>query len=247
MAAAHQRSINRVFSTEQFWDGRAESLEAQAVGPIENPIEMSMTHDTAVERIAAIAGYKPLFKAAFGDENVTIDRIGMAIATFERTIVSGNSAFDKFQNGDKSAMSESAQRGWDIFKDNNKGRCSICHAGFNFTDEKYHNLGVGAQDPDWKTKHAGRMDHTKKPEDLGKYKTPTLRSISATGPYMHDGSEATLEAVVEFYVKGGNKNENLDPEMKELTLTDQEKKDLVEFMKALSGEVTQVTAPTPVK
>ncbi len=238
--------INRVFSEAQFWDGRAPSLEAQAVGPIANPIEMNLPHAEAVKKISDIAGYKPLFKAAFKDETVTIERIGKAIASFERTIVSGNSPFDKFEAGDKTALSESAQRGRELFRDPVKGRCSICHAGANFTDEKFHNLGVGADQPDWQKNHAGQMDHTKKPEDLGKYKTPTLRNIADTAPYMHDGSEATLEAAVEFYVKGGIKNPNLDPEMKPLELTDQEKADLVEYLKALSGEVTKVTPPTPV-
>ena len=239
--------INRLFSDLQFWDGRAASLEEQAVGPIANPIEMGETHDAVVEKLSGIAGYKPLFKAAFGDETVTIDRIGQAIATFERTIVSGNSPYDKFKAGDKTALSESAQRGMAIFFDNNKGRCSICHTGHNFTDETYHNLGVGFDgDP---SKHQGRVEITKKPEDTGAYKTPTLRNIAQTAPYMHDGSEKTLEAVVRLYVEGGVKdgNPHLDPEMKPLELTADERKDLVEFMKALTGEVTRVEVPTPVE
>lgn len=235
--------INRLFSEAQFWDGRAASLEEQALGPISNPIEMGMELDEAVTRLSTIEGYKPLFVAAFGDETVTADRISKAIASFERTIVSGNSPFDRYQARDKTAMSESAIRGHKIFMDNNKGRCSICHAGSNFTDEKYHNLGVGADKPGWETAHAGRKDFTKKDEDLGKYKTPTLRNIADTAPYMHNGSEETLEAVVEYYVKGGNPNSHLDPEMKKLDLTEQDKKDLVEFLKALSGDVTEVTVP----
>ena len=232
--------INRVFSKAQFWDGRAASLEEQAKGPITNPIEMGMAdHDTTVKKIAAIAGYKPLFKAAFGDETVDIDRIAKAIATFERTIVSGDSPFDKYQAGDKTAMNESAVRGLDLFK--NKARCSVCHAGLNFTDEKYHNLGVGYG------KDQGRMDFTKNEADNGQFRTPTLRNIVDTAPYMHDGSEATLMDVVEFYDKGGEKNPHLDKEMKPLELTDQEKNDLVEFMKALSGTVTPVTEPAPVQ
>ncbi len=239
--------INRLFSTEQFWDGRAKDLEDQALGPIANPIEMDLPLPEAMERLRGIAGYKPLFTAAFGDDTVSEERVAKAIASFERTVVSGNSPFDRFQSGDKSAISESAARGWEIFRDNNKGRCSICHAGFNFTDEKYHNLGVGADKPDFTKDHAGRGAITGNAKEIGAYKTPTLRNIADTAPYMHDGSEATLEAVVEFYVKGGNPNDTLDPEMKKLELTDQEKKDLVEFMKALSGDVTVVSAPTPVE
>ena len=241
--------INRVFSEAQFWDGRAASLEAQALGPIANPIEMDLKIEDAVERLTAIAGYKPLFTSAYGDDAVTPDRMAKAIASFERTVVSGNSPYDKFQAGDKSAMSALAQRGMAIFLDNNKGRCSICHAGSNFTDEKYHNIGVGGDNlATFATGHAGRGAVTKNPAEIGAYKTPTLRNIADTAPYMHDGSEATLQATVEFYAKGGHPNTpNLDKEMRKLDLTDQDKKDLVEFMKALSGDVTQVVAPTPVQ
>ena len=211
--------MNRVFSEAQFWDGRAASLD----------------------KISKIAGYKPLFKAAFGDDKVTIDRIGKAIATFERTVVAGNSPYDRYQDGDKSALSPSATRGMELFT--GKAKCSVCHAGFNFADEKYHNLGVGI---DKTPVDKGREEFTKKAEDRGQYKTPTLRNIADTAPYMHDGSEKTLEDTVEFYNKGGVKNPNLDKEMKPLNLTDQEKADLVAFMKALSGEVTQVAVPAPV-
>lgn len=235
--------INRLFSEVQFWDGRAASLEDQALGPISNPIEMGMELDEAVSRLAAIDGYKPLFVAAFGDETVTAERISKAIASFERTIVSGNSPYDRYQAGDRTAMSAPAIRGLAIFLDNNKGRCSICHAGFNFTDEKFHNLGVGADKEGWEKDHAGRSAISGNPAELGAYKTPTLRNIADTAPYMHNGSEATLEEVVEYYVKGGNPNSHLDKEMRKLDLTDQDKKDLVEFMRALSGEVTEVTAP----
>ncbi len=235
--------INRLFSQAQFWDGRAASLEEQALGPISNPIEMGMELGEAVSRVSAVEGYKPLFTAAFGDVTVTADRIARAIASFERTIVSGDSPYDQYQAGDRTAMSEPAIRGLAIFLDNNRGRCSICHAGFNFTDEKFHNLGVGADKEGWEKDHAGRSAISGNPAELGAYKTPTLRNIADTAPYMHNGSEATLAEVVEYYVKGGNPNSHLDKEMRKLDLTDQDKKDLVEFMKALSGQVTEVTAP----
>lgn len=238
--------LNRLFSDLQFWDGRAKDLEEQALGPIANPIEMGNTHEAMVATVSGISGYKGLFKAAFGDETITAPRVAQAIATFERTVVTGNSPFDRYENGDKSAMSESAVRGLAIFRDNQRGRCSICHAGFNFTDEKYHNLGVGMDQPDAEKNHAGRFAVTKVEKDKGAFKTPTLRQVAASGPYMHDGSEATLEEVVEFYAKGGHPNPHLDPEMKKLDLTDQDKKDLVEFMKALSGDVTPVSAPAPI-
>lgn len=240
--------MNRVFSSLQFWDGRSPSLEDQALGPIQADKEMGNTLENMVATLEKIGGYKPLFTAAFGDEKVTAERVGQAIASFERTIVSGNSPFDRYQNGDATAMSESAIRGHKLFMDRNKGRCSICHAGFNFTDELYHNIGVGMDQADWETNHAGRFAVTNEEKDKGAYKTPTLRNIADSGPYMHDGSEATLEAIVEFYAKGGSKPDhpNLDKEMKKLDLTDQDKKDLVEFMKALSGDVTQVTAPAQI-
>ena len=239
--------INRAFSTLQFWDGRSPSLEDQALGPVQNPIEMGNTLENMVSTLSDIAGYKPLFKAAFDSEEVTSERVAQAIASFERTVLSGNSPYDKSQAG-QGELSESAARGLAIFRDNNKGRCSICHAGFNFTDELYHNIGVGMDNPEWEKNHLGRAEVTKEDKDKGAYKTPTLRQISESGPYMHDGSQKTLEEVVEFYVKGGHPGHpNLDPEMKKLELTDQEKKDLVEFLKALSGDVTVVTAPTPVQ
>ncbi len=239
--------INRVFSTLQFWDGRSKSLEDQALGPIQNPIEMALTLDEAVSKISQVEGYKQLFKESFGDEQVTAERIGKAIASFERTIVSGNSPFDKYESGDKTAMSPSAIRGWGIFRDNKKGNCTSCHAGFNFTDEAYHNLGVGTEKPGWEKDYSGRFALTQDTKDKGAFKTPTLRNIVESTPYMHDGSVKTLEEVIEIYAKGGVKNEYLDPKMKKLDLTDQDKKDLIAFLKALSGDVTKVTVPTPLE
>ena len=240
--------MNRVFSSLQFWDGRSPSLEDQALGPIQAGKEMGNTLENMVATLGGIEGYKPLFSAAFGDATVTPERVAQAIASFERTIVAGNSPFDRYENGDKTAMNASAIRGHAIFKDSNKGRCSICHAGFNFTDELYHNIGVGMDQPDWETNHIGRFAVTKKEAEKGAYKTPTLRNVADSGPYMHDGSEATLEAVVEFYAKGGSNltHPQLDKEMKKLVLTDQDKADLVEFMKALSGDVTKVAIPEQV-
>ena len=231
--------INRLFSKEQFWDGRAEDLEAQAKGPLANPIEMALpSTDIAVKTVAAIRGYAPLFKAAFGDEKVTIDRIAQAIASFERTVVSGNSPYDRFQAGQKDALSASAVRGMELF--NGKANCKVCHAGFNFTDEGYHNLGVGmtAGKPD-----LGRSVISKSDADKGSFKTPTLRDIAYTAPYMHDGSEATLRAVVEFYNKGGTPNPTLSKEIKPLGLSAQEIDDVVAFMEGLSGEIAGSTLP----
>ena len=232
--------INRLFSKEQFWDGRGQDLEDQAKGPITNPIEMGMaSHDVCAKKLGGIAGYPPLFASAFGTPGVTIDRIGQAIAAFERTVVSGNSPYDRYQAGDKSAMSAAAVRGMEIF--NGKGNCVTCHAGFNFTDESYHNLGVGMQA---KSPDVGRAKISKAKSETGAFKTPTLRNVAQTAPYMHDGSEATLAAVVEYYDRGGNPNPYLSKEMRKLSLTAGERADLVAFLEALTGEVTPVEVPT---
>lgn len=231
--------INRAYSLAQFWDGRAATLEEQAKGPIANPLEMGMTHDAAVSRIQSIEGYRPLFAAAFGSDTIDIDRMAKAIACFERTLLSGNAPYDRYKSGQKTAMSAQQVRGMDIFF--NRAKCDHCHEGSNFTLNAYSNLGVGADKPD---PDAGRFAITKDPRDWGVFKTPTLREIEHTAPYMHDGSLKTLDEVVEFYNKGGIPNKNLDPNVRALHLNERDKSDLVAFLKALSGEGwQQVKAP----
>lgn len=265
-------SYNRIVSKEQFWDGRAASLEEQAVGPIANPIEMGNTHEVAVQTVDSIAGYKVQFAKIFSD-GVNIDNIGKAIATFERAIVTGPTPYDYYapivsfektfaddleyldeepeldaQYKELKAaaaehpMSESAIRGMTLTF--GKANCTACHAGANFTDEQYHNLGVGmdAAEPD-----VGRFEVTKVEKDRGAFKTPTLRNVALAKPFMHDGSQKTLEEVVDWYDKGGHKNAWLSDKMKELKLTDQEKADLVAFMKeGLSGSFPEIeTARLP--
>ena len=259
-------SYNRILSGAQFWDGRAATLEEQAVGPIANPIEMANTHDVAVDTLKKIPGYKIQFEKIFGD-GVNIDNVGKAIATFERTIVTGPAPYDyyevvrsfetqfppedleyleeddpelykKYTDAKKNAsgMSESARRGREIFF-SEKGNCTACHAGANFTDELYHNLGVGmeVEEPDF-----GRFMVTKDEKDRGAFKTPTIRNIEQTPPYMHDGSQKTLEEVVEWYDKGGHPNPYLSDKVKKLNLTAQDKADLVAFMKACTGEFPEI-------
>ncbi len=231
--------INRAYSLAQFWDGRAKSLEDQAVGPMANPIEMGHTHDAIIANLNKVPGYQKLFKQVFDHEACDLDMVAKAIATFERTVLSGNSPYDKYKAGNKSAMTPSQVRGMDVYF--NKAKCDQCHEGINFTTNAYHNLGVGTDQP---KPDPGRHDFTHNEADWGAFKTPTLREIARTAPYMHDGSLKTLEEVVEFYDKGGIKNKNLDEKMKPLNLTDQDKQDLVEFMKALNGEGwQQITAP----
>jgi len=236
--------INRAYSTLQFWDGRAPSLEEQAKGPIANPIEMTAeksaddAHEATMKRLRAIPGYVVKFEKVFGPKGFTLDNVAKAIATFERTVYSGNAPYDRYNAGDEKAMNDAQIRGMKVFF--NKAACDSCHLGFNFTDGSYANLGIGMNksDPD-----LGRYIVTKREEEKGAFKTPTLRDIEHTGPYMHDGSLKTLEEVVEHYDKGGIKNEWLDARMKPLKLSAEEKKDLVEFLKALSGEGWQQIKP----
>lgn len=229
----------------QFWDGRALTLEEQAKSPIINPVEMGMpSHDAVVEKLKGIQEYREDFQKVFGGE-ITIDNIVKAIASFERTLLSGNSPFDRYTyGGDKNALSDQAKKGLEIF--NGKGRCITCHEFVSsyalFTDNKFHNLGVGMDKPN---PDMGRYDVTKEDKDKGAFKTPTLRNIALTAPYMHDGSEPTLEAAVEFYDKGGNPNPYLSGEMRPLNLTKEEKQALVEFLKSLtSSNIDQLIKPT---
>jgi cytochrome c peroxidase len=263
-------SFNRILSKAQFWDGRADSLEAQAVGPIANPIEMANTHAAVVAFLTSNAGYRMQFEKIF-NRAPHIDDVGRAIASFERTLVTGPSPYDLYEpvrklteafpdeiadlkalekedpklfaeytkakaTSDAHPMSESAKRGRTLFF-STKSNCTACHVGANFTDELYHNLGVGMDKP---MPDLGRFEQTKLEKDRGAFKTPTVRNIASSGPYMHDGSQATLEEVVEWYAKGGHPNPNLSDKIKKLDLTAQDKADLVEFMKALTGPFPKV-------
>jgi cytochrome c peroxidase len=233
-------SINRLFSKAQFWDGRADTLEDQSIGPFVNPVEHGfINHDEMVAKMRKIAGYRKLFQQVFGHD-IVIEDVGKAIASFQRTILSGNSAVDKFDvGGDAKALTESPQRGLELFR--GKARCTRCHSGFNFSDEKFHNIGIGW---DTNTVDLGRYMVTKNPEDIGAFKTPTLREIARTAPYMHDGRFKTLEEVVEFYNKGGIKNPHQDNTIIPLELTEQEKQDVVALLRLLNGEGwQQVAAP----
>lgn len=228
--------INSAYETHLFWDGRASSLEEQAKGPIANPKEMTLIDDVhqahldCARRVGSIKEYQILFKEVFGKDEINIDDVAKAIASFERTILSGNSPYDKYMAGDKKAMTEEQIHGMEVFK---KSGCANCHFGSTFTDGRFLNIGIGMDKPD---PDLGRYNITKDMGDWGAFKVPTLREIENTYPYMHDGSLATLEEVVEYYDKGGIPNKGLSRLMKPLHLSDKDKKDLVSFMKALSGE-----------
>ena len=184
-----------------------------------------------VKHLGSVPAYQAEFRRVFGTE-LHPDGVAKAIASYVRTIVSGNSPYDRFRAGEKSALSPAAQRGQALFA--GRARCVACHAGFNFTDEGYRNIGVGMDkaDPD-----LGRYTVTKDEADKGAFKTPTLRDVARRGPYMHDGSEKTLEEVVAFYNRGGVKNPWLSSDIKPLSLTVQEQKDLVAFLQSLTGEI----------
>ena len=227
--------INRLFGQTQFWDGRSETLESQASSPLLNSSEMAINEELLIKRLKADVEYQKLFQESFNSAP-TLENVSQAIAAFERTLLSGAAPFDRYEwNGEKNALSENAKRGLILFR--GKARCSICHIGTNFTDEKFHNLGAGETEG---RKDPGRAQITKNLADFGKFKTPTLRNVMLTAPYMHDGSLTTLEDVIAFYDQGGNSNPNLDKEIKPLKLTDGEKADLLEFLKSLTGPVISV-------
>jgi cytochrome c peroxidase len=231
--------INSGYFEAQFWDGRAKSLEEQALGPIGSQVEMKQDLGQLVQELKAIPGYVDLFKKVFSKEGINEITIAKAIGTYERSVVSKNAPYDKYFAGNKSAMSASAVNGMKLFF--GKAKCSICHNGPAFTDSGFHNIGVKQHGP--LKEDLGRYNVTKDDFDKGAFKTPGLRHITRSGPYMHDGSEATLEKVMEFYDRGGDIAENRSPFITPLGLTLQEKKDLVAFMKALEGEPIIVSFP----
>ena len=230
--------INSAYAPLQFWDGRAGSLEEQALGPIENPIEMGHKLEVMIQDLSKVSGYKERFQKVF-DQPVTKEGVAKAIAAFERTVLSGNSPYDRFKAGDKNALSKAQQRGLQLFEDN----CATCHTAPLFSNYRFYNAGVGAnkQKPD-----EGRKDVTKKKSDFGKFRVPALREVANTAPYFHDGSAATLADAVALMAGGGRDNPHLSAQMKairEAELSAQNQKDIVEFLKGLSGEYPIIEAP----
>lgn len=301
--------VNQAFNIYPnfFWDGRAGSLEEQALGPIANPIEMGNTHDGMLATLRKVPGYAPYFKEAFGTPEITKERIAKAIADYERTRMSGGSIWDRWReavdNGADSAAvaaalqpmcgggracgqggacpcgqggggpgggggrgmgagggacpcgqggmghgpgfgrnhEEMLKLGHELFF--GKAGCNQCHLGSNFSDSLFHNLGIGWDARKKVFADEGRSKISKKAEDRGAFKTPTLRDVSKHAPYMHDGSLATLMDVVLHYDKGGNPNPTLSPKIKPLQLTERERHALVHFMMSLDGEGYRDTAP----
>lgn len=240
--------INSAYNDFQFWDGRAPSLEEQAKGPIANPVEMAHSLDGVVKRLQADARYPELFKQAWGSDQITIDMVAKSIASFERTVIAGNSPFDRFYFGhDKKALSPAAQRGFKLFSDPKKANCAVCHTIGKtealFTDNKFHNLGIGA-DTRGNLNDVGRYAVTKQDADMGCFKTPTLRNLANRAPFMHDGSFPTVKDALAHYIGGGNMNDHLDKQINALDfLTFDERSDLLEFLDALNGELPKDIGP----
>lgn len=226
--------LNTAYNGLQMWDGRFRSLEQQALGPIEAKDEMNQDLDELIVELDGIPGYVELFADAYPGRGINRKTIAMAIAAFERSVVTNEAPFDKWVAGDAQAISKAAKRGFKIFE--GKGRCSTCHEGYKFSDDGFHNIGLKSKDP-------GRF--AIKPLEIarGAFKTPTLRDIVKTAPYMHDGAYNTLEEVIDHYSRGGDDKSNLSPNMKAIKLTDIETQDLVEFLKTLTGDEEPIQVP----
>ncbi|MGB7434943.1 MAG: cytochrome c peroxidase [Candidatus Acidiferrum sp.] len=240
--------INSAYYTLQFWDGRAPSLEEQAKGPIANPVEMAHTLDGVVKRLEADPKYPGLFKQAWGTDQISIDMVAKSIASFERTVIAGDSPFDRFYYGhDSKELSPAAQRGLRIFVSPKKGNCEVCHTIEKnyalFTDNKFHNLGVGA-DTRGELNDVGRYAITKVDADMGCFKTPSLRNLADRGRYMHDGSFPSVKDALAHYIGGGNWNPHLDKEIHSLDkLTFDERDDLLQFLDSLNGKLPDNIGP----
>jgi cytochrome c peroxidase len=218
--------LNRAYGTAFFWDGRAETLEDQVRMALAGSSDLDMPAVEAAERLAGDRGYVAAFTGAFGAP-VSPDTVVRALATYVRAQLSGSSAFDRFVSGDRTALDHVARDGFALF--NGKARCSRCHAGPLLSDEAFHNTGVS-----W-GRDAGRFEVTGRPEDRGLFKTPSLRNVAVTGPYMHDGSITTLDAVIEFYDRGAGRNRNLDEQIRPLRLSSDERRAVVAFLGGLTG------------
>ncbi len=227
--------LNTAWLEHYFWDGRADTAEEQAKGPIEAEVEMNLKLEDAVVRLNAVPAYKEWFKKVFPNQGITPDTIVAAIATFERMIVASYAPFDAWIDGDERAISESAKRGFELF--NGKAKCSGCHTGWSFTDHKFHDIGLTETDIG-----RGKFEPNN-PLAKFAFKTPTLRDTAQRAPYMHAGQFTTLQEVVVHYESGGITRPSLSPLMEPLQLTASERRDIIEFMKTLTGSKQVVTLP----
>ncbi len=227
--------LNSAFSELLMWDGRKTSLEDQALGPIAADVEMNQPVEKLIEKLSAIETYRILFNVAFPGEGISLDTLAKAIATFERTIVSGVAPFDRWIAGDERAISDAAKRGFYLF--NTKANCASCHSGWNFTDGSFQDIGMKDAD-------VGRIKILNMPRMNHAFKTPTLRDVARRGPYMHDGSVPDLVATMEHYNRGGDvKRDSVSEDVRPLNLTKTEIADVVEFMKTLTGDDQPIRLP----
>jgi cytochrome c peroxidase len=228
--------LNLAWSSSLFWDGRSPSLESQALGPISSTAEMNMPLDRLVERLRGIDGYALLFAKAYPGEAISEETVGKAIATFERGIISAPAAFDKWLEGDEGAIPPAAQRGFALF--NGKAECHLCHNGWRFTDDSFHDIGIPGDDRGRGALLPG-IDAVQYA-----FKTPTLRNVARRAPYFHDGSAETLEEVMDLYDRGGIvKRPSLSADINPLRLTPQEKQDVIAFLHTLTSESAPVSVP----
>lgn len=219
--------LNVAYGRSFFWDGRVGSLEEQILEPIRGRNELGLDTAELGPRLRPRGSYPAAFGAAFGDEAITSDRVARAIASYLRTLRSGNAPIDRFLHGDTSALSPDARRGFRLFT--GRANCGVCHTIPLFTDHQFHNTGVS-----WGSRDTGRLAVTGEEADRGLFRTPSLRNVGETAPYMHDGSLRTLEEVIEHYDRGGTRNRNLDEEIRPLGLTPAEKRQIVAFLEALT-------------
>ncbi|MCK9336845.1 MAG: c-type cytochrome [Arcobacteraceae bacterium] len=230
--------LNAAYQHHQFWDGRVKTLEEQALGPIQSNVEMNLSLDEALSRLNSIQGYVELFDKAYPNEGITKDTLAKALASFERTIISSDAPFDKYIKGDKNSITPEALEGWKIFS-SDKGKCLNCHDGFNYTDGSFHNIGLNTDD-------TGRFNVKERDAWFGTFKTPTLRDVTKTAPYFHNGSIYDLFSATDVCAKGGENHNvrNYSTAMHKLNLTKKEIEFLVEFMKALESPDIDIKIPT---
>jgi cytochrome c peroxidase len=243
--------FNSAYFAVQFWDGRSPSLEKQAEGPVQNPVEMANTLAAVEKRLSADASYREQFEKAFGPGPITYEKVEKCIASFERTVISGNSPFDRWKYGhDEKAVGNDVKRGFVVFTAKDKGNCAACHLigeeDALFTDNKFHNIGIGVEMGE--IKDPGHFAVTNKEADRGSFKTPSLRNVALTAPYMHDGSLKNLKEAMDFYIGAGNSNANLDKQIHVLDfLSGQERSDLLAFLNSLTGEMPPDTGAPAAK
>jgi cytochrome c peroxidase len=239
LARATPTIVNAGYNTQFTWDGRNNSLEDQALGPMRAADEMDTDFPAMLRRLRSLPGYVRMFDAAYPGQEISEPTIAKALAAFERSVVTRDAPFDRWVAGDPQALTASQWRGFQVFNDPARGNCAACHGAPNFTDNGFHNIGLRAA----ATPDLGRFNIRKVASMKGAFKTPSLRDIELTAPYFRDGSAATLREVVEHYARGGDDPSNLSASMKPLQLTEQEKDDLVAFMRSLTGVRTAFVLP----